>query len=94
MRPNNGSPERATLGHTRKYVEIFELLDWNPEKQYSPFLFCVITTITYVNFRVKDERQKSDRGKLVKNSDTRLRRMFILRYPVSRYERIGTKKPL
>ena len=27
LRPNNGSPERATLGHTRKYFERFELFD-------------------------------------------------------------------
>ena len=27
LRSNNGSPERAILGHTRKYFEIFELFD-------------------------------------------------------------------
>ena len=43
---------------------------------------------------VKDEQRKLDRRKYVNKVDNPKRRKFILRYLVSRYEGIGTKKPL
>ena len=68
--PNKGSPERATLGHARKYIDRTEIVRLIfQETMFAVLILRSNDKYFWHSSRVKDEQQKLVHGKQVKKAN-------------------------